>query len=336
MLPALLEIGALLLGVAALLWGGDVLVRGAVSLATTLGVAPIIVGLTIVAFGTSAPELALNIVAAMNENTDLSFGNVVGSNIANIGLILGISALVRPLAVHAGVIKRELPIMLGATAVFVALLYLPLLGRERSVHALTPVEGWILLGGFVIFLTGLVRAAAQGRETMKSLQAEAEHLLEAERGASVPISIGLVLGGLALLTLGGRLSEWGAVALADRMGLEQELIGLTIVAVATSLPELATSLSAIRRGETDIAVGNVVGSNVFNLLLVMGVTAQIHDVPLPAGGGLAVLLMCLLSVLLMPMSVTVNRTVSRIEGGVLLAIFVGGIGARVALVLFGG
>jgi cation:H+ antiporter len=333
MLPALLEIGALIIGVAILLIGGDLLVRGAVTLATTLGVAPIIVGLTVVAFGTSAPELALNIVAAVNENTDLSFGNVVGSNIANIGLILGLSALVRPLTVHAGVIKRELPIMLAATFGFVALLYAPLLGSERSINALTPVEGGLLLAGFTLFMALLIRDALRGRNGDNALQREAEELVKEEKAKSTPIAILLAVGGLVLLTAGGRASEWGAVALAQRVGLSQELIGLTVVAIATSLPELATSITAIRRGETDIAVGNVVGSNVFNLLLVMGVTAQIHDVPLPAGGGFTLGLMCLLSVLLLPMSVTVDRTVSRIEGGVLLAIFIGGVGARVAYVL---
>ncbi len=333
--PALLDALLLAIGIALLVGGGDLLVRGASTIAARLGVQPVIVGLTIVAFGTSAPELALNLIAASNNNTALSFGNVIGSNIANVGLILGLAALVRPMRVHAGLIARELPIMLGVTVVAMLLVAFP-----PGVPAIvTPedmgpgpgfarLDGAILGGLFILFVVVMIRSARKSA-VGAALAKEAEEFAQRERLPSLPLAIGLFLLGLALLLGGGQLAERGAVGLATALGLSQEMIGLTVVAVATSLPELATSLIAARKGQTDLAVGNVVGSNIFNLLLILGATAMYTPVPLPPGGWASLAVMLLTSVLLLPFAFTANRHVSRLEGLTLLVIYFGYMGYEV-------
>lgn len=319
-----LQVGLLGVGIAMLIIGGDVLVRGAVAIADRLGVPAIIIGLTVVAFGTSAPELALNIAAAIKGNDELSFGNIVGSNIANIGLILGLSAMVLPLKVNNSVIKRELPLMLIATVLTATVAVLPLDSGEWSHGVLSRIDGAVLLAGFVltmllIFWSAKNPTASGGPE----IEAEIAELREAAKSQPIWRGIILVLLGLAALVTGGQISESSASAIAKAMGLSDEMIGLTVVAVATSLPELATSLAAIRRGQVDIAVGNVVGSNLFNLLLVLGVTSTVAPVDVPGGGYAALVMMLLLSFLLVPMSRTFGRTVSRVEGVALLTLYLG-------------
>jgi len=311
------------LGVALLVAGGDSLVRGAVTLASRLGVSPLIIGLTVVAFGTSAPELALNVAAAISDNTALSFGNIVGSNIANIGLILGLCAVVKPMNVHAQLVRREMPIMIAATALLIGAFAVkpdafpgrPGIGR---------LDGAILLAGFVLFMVGMVRAARRsesrpGNEFIDD--ATAVTMGGRERAMSTGWVLTLV--GLALLVGGGKLAEIGAAGIASSMGLSDELIGLTVVAVATSLPELTASLMAVRKGHTDLAVGNVVGSNIFNILLVMGATGVVRPVPAPPGALFALLAMALLSIMLIPMSFTRGRHISRLEGALLLSLYAG-------------
>ncbi len=327
MLETLTQAGTLLAGVVLLLIGGNQLVLGAAALAARMGVAPLVIGLTVVAFGTSAPELALNVAAAGAGHTDLSYGNIVGSNIANIGLILGLSALIRPMAVQSSLVKRELPIMLASAAGLALLTKLPPHikgaggGAEGSVAGLTGFDGGLLLLGFVLFLVLCLRTARSGSGVATALAQEAEEVAEcAPHRPAWRLVLALVIG-LILLVVGGKLSEVGAVGIAERMGLSETLIGLTIVALATSLPELATSVIAATKGETDIAVGNVVGSNIFNTLLIMGVTPMVAPVPLPEGAAVSLIVMIGLSVLLFPMSVTANRHVSRVEGMTLLALY---------------
>ncbi len=311
-------------GVAMLIIGGDVLVRGAVAIADRLKVPAIIVGLTVVAFGTSAPELALNIAAAVKGNDELSFGNIVGSNIANVGLILGLSAMVLPLLVNNSVIKRELPMMLIASAITAGLAVYPFESGEHGHGMLSRIDGVILLVGFAITMWMIFLSAKKsGSEAGADLTAEIEELREATKDKPVWRALVFIAMGLGMLVAGGQLSESAASTIAGAMGMSDEMIGLTVVAVATSLPELATSLAAIRRGQVDIAVGNVVGSNIFNLLLVLGVTSAIAPVDVPWGGYAALGVMMVLSLLLLPMSMTGGRTVSRIEGGLLLSIWVG-------------
>ncbi|MEM8836333.1 MAG: calcium/sodium antiporter [Planctomycetota bacterium] len=308
-------------GIWLLLRGGDVLVEGAVTIAKRLGVAPLIIGLTVVAFGTSAPELAFNTIAASKGNDALSFGNVVGSNIANIGLILGIGALIAPLAVHRQVIKREMPIMLMATVLFTALILLPWSSDRAVESGLSRGDAGVLLAAFLAFFGATIYFARKDKKVEAYIEEEAETFSEVRDLPLRPMWQGVVLFviGLVMLVGGGQLGETGASGVARALGLSDALIGLTIVAIATSLPELATTLAAIKRNEVDIAVGNVVGSNIFNLLLIFGCTALVNPVGLPAEGGLLTLgVMVALSFLLYPMSRTGGRTLSRIEGCLLL------------------
>ncbi len=326
-------------GIVLLLVGGDVLVRGAVALAARLGIAPLLVGMTVVAFGTSAPELAFNVAAAIKGSSGLSFGNVVGSNIANIGLILGISAMVKPLLVHASVVKRELPIMIGMTAIasFMLLHPWPAGGFMGSGAGIDRRDSIILLACFFVFLIFTLRSALKPGEADAGFAKEVRQ--QVEGGAKVmPLwkAALFVFLGLVGLVGGGQLAEIGATGIARSLDWTDEFIGLTVVAIATSLPELATSLMAVRRGHVDIAVGNVVGSNVFNIGLVFGVTGLFGDVTLPQFGGEAIAVMLFLSLLLVPFSRTNGRMLSRAEGFVLLLSYVGVMAYQVWRQLSGG
>lgn len=334
--PLLFDILLFALGVVLLVGGGDSLVRGAVALAARFGVPSFVIGLSVVAFGTSAPELALNLAAAFNGNTAISFGNIVGSNIANIGLILGIAALIRPMDVHTSIVKRELPIMVLVTAAFVAMAYAPphalLADGSRGGDGFARIDGGLLLVGFALFCRQLMRSAkAEGPAASELLAEAAEINPEEARKRPLWRAILLTIFGLAALAAGGRLAEVGAVGIAGGLGMSDDLIGLTIVAVATSLPELAASMAAALRGQSDIAVGNIVGSNLFNILLIMGATALVGPVPLPPGGASSLIAVMGLSVLLIPISLTANRTVSRFEGGLLLGLYTLYVGYEVAL-----
>ncbi|RMH24421.1 MAG: sodium:calcium antiporter, partial [Planctomycetota bacterium] len=315
------DLGLFALGVALLVAGGETLVRGAVALAARLGVAPVVIGLTVVAFGTSAPELALNVIAAVNGNVGLSFGNIVGSNIANIGLILGLSALIRPMRVEARLVTREIPMMLGATAVFVALTVAP--PGAGAGAGLGRVDGAALLTLFAAFMWWTVRMARVEGVGDKIITDQERAQMAHARRTPLGLSVVMLVFGLGMLLTGGRMAELGAVGVASALGLSQELIGLSVVAVATSLPELATSLIAVRRGQVDIAVGNVVGSNIFNLLLVMGATCVVAPTEMPGLGVAAMIVMGATSLLLWPMSLTAGRRISRLEGASLLAIYAG-------------
>jgi cation:H+ antiporter len=323
----------LLGGIALLIVGGDLLVRGSVTIAGKLGVSPLVIGLTVVAFGTSSPELALNAIAAFKNQTDLCFGNIVGSNIANVGLILGLTALIRPLQVHSQVIRREMPMMIIASlALLIMAIDLSVLGTSETVSintlrgAFHDEEGVVLLGGFVAFFLYQLHVGRRGSKFSSESSQTVEELEEQarrDRLASLPLAIAFFVIGLGGLIGGGELAGTGAARVALGLGMGEDLIGLTIVALATSLPELATSIIAIRRGQTDIAVGNIVGSNLFNILLVLGATATIQAVPVPPQlGPMSLAIMLLLSFLLLPMCRTKNRHISRVEGLVLLSIYV--------------
>ncbi|HIK46810.1 MAG TPA: calcium/sodium antiporter [Leptolyngbyaceae cyanobacterium M65_K2018_010] len=249
-----------------LLVGAEALVRGASRLAGMLGIPPLIIGLTIVAYGTSAPEMAVSIQSSLAGQGDIALGNVIGSNIFNVLVILGLSALVAPLVVAQQLIRLDVPIMIGVSA----LLFL-FAGDGR----LQPSDGVILLVGGVIYTLFLVYLSR--KETNVDVQAEYDQ----EYGAKATsrwawlMNLGFMAMGLVALVLGSRLFITGAVQIATAIGVSQLVIGLTIVAAGTSLPELATSVVATMRGERDIAVGNVVGSNIFNILTVLGVTALV-------------------------------------------------------------
>lgn len=318
--PLLQGLILLALGITLLVKGGDMLVAGAVTLAHKMGVPTLVIGLTVVAFGTSAPELALNLAAALEGNDGLAFGNVIGSNIANIGLILGLAAIISPIRVNSLVIKRELPIMIAVSLIAAALLWLPASGPADARHLLSSNDGAMLLGMFVVFV-GYQVWAAKAPKRVGAIEPELEQISERDRQRSPHLGMALILLGLVGLAAGGRLAEVGATGVARVLGMSDQLIGLTIVALATSLPELFTSVAAARRGQADIAVGNVVGSNVFNLLLIFGATAMVNPIAVPPDGGRALIVMVGLSILLWPVCRLRGRVVSRIEGSLLLTIY---------------
>lgn len=256
----------LVVGFALLVWGADKFVAGASAFARRLGVSPLLVGLTIVAFGTSAPELAVSLTAALQGANEIAVGNVLGSNVFNLLVVAGLSAVLCPLIMDRTLLRRDWPLSLGA-----AILLLVFLAPDLT---LSRIEGLILLAVFVVVLGIQIRAAMQGRGVQEE-EAEEIHM------PPVMIAVNIVLG-LACIIIGGQLAVNGATGIARMFGLSETLIGLTIVAIGTSLPELVTSLVAAHKGQNEIAMGNVIGSNLFNILLILGVSASITPIPVQA------------------------------------------------------
>ncbi|MDA8527239.1 calcium/sodium antiporter [Opitutaceae bacterium] len=291
---------ALLIGLVVLTLGAELLVRGSSALALRLGLTPLVVGLTVVAFGTSAPELVVSLQAAQKDSAEIAVGNVVGSNLCNLALILGLCALIRPLTTNRSVIWREVPILIGATLIATLFLIDGDLG---------PKEGFVLVIALFIYTTVTIRQAR--RDPDQNL------------GSDVPQSMGLIrailftVGGMAALLYGSDLFVEGAVELAYLWGWSEAMIGLTIVAIGTSLPELAISVVAVKNGETNVAIGNVVGSSLFNLMGILGVATI-------AAGGIVVTLqpvdlamLVVVTLALWPLVQTGHR-IDRREGAALL------------------
>ncbi len=302
----------LLVGVIGLYFGAHLLVNGAAGLGKTLGARPIVVGLTVVSLGTSAPELVVCVMAALRGSSDLAIGNALGSNLANIGLILAVTAIIQPLGVHRRIVSREIPAMLAVTLVVYPVI------ADGDVSRL---DGAILLLVLTVYLGFLLRSAR--RET-PAILAEFEALAGEEAQAKPkPLSknILLVLAGSAVLVLGGRTIVVSAIEIATAMGISELLIGGTVVAIGTSLPELATSVVAATRNEADIAVGNVIGSNIFNLTAVLGGAALIEPLAVASGVlGREFLAVVVLSVLVLPVAWT-GLKIRRWEGFFLLAVY---------------
>jgi cation:H+ antiporter len=313
----ILTTAALVGGMALLYWGAEFLVRGSVQIGRQLRISPIVIGLTVVSVGTSAPELVVSLLAALRGSPDIVAGNVLGSNLANVGLILGIAAIIRPMTVDRRVIRREIPWMLGITLVALPVLWNLQVGR---------VEGLILALLLVVYLGFLVPEA---REEGAQLLGEAGDKLKAQatpirdaglRAVARPLL--LVLGGIVGLIAGGQGIVFGATALATAMGVSELLIGLSVVAVGTSLPELATTVVAAARNQADLAVGNVVGSNIFNLTFVLGGTGLLHPIPIqPRVLGVEYVATLAMSLLLIP--VALGRSIRRREGVLLLLAYLG-------------
>ncbi len=299
-------------GFALLIGGADLLVRGASSLAIRMQVPEIVIGLTVVAFGTSTPELVVNLVSALKGSTGIAFGNVIGSNIFNILGILGISALIWPLDVKKATTWNEIPFALLTSFVLL------ILANDNwflsgSHNLLTRGDGLILLGFFAIFLVYTHKLSKQGSDSESS--SKLYPLLP---------SLGFIIAGLAGLVIGGNMVVGSAVKLARLIGLSEAVIGLTIVAIGTSLPELSTSIVAALKKKPDIAVGNVIGSNIFNLLFIMGITTQIDSLPYEAAFNPGQYLMIGATCLLFIMMFNPRRhRLDRWEGGILVAIYLG-------------
>lgn len=297
------------LGVVLLVFGADLLVRGASGLAFAAGITPLVVGLTVVAAGTSAPELAVSLQGALSGQPDLAIGNVVGSNLANILLILGASALIAPLTVSRQLVRIDVPLMIVASVVMM------ILADDGRVSRL---DGVLLFAGLVAYLVLQVRLGRRGAR-----EVPAADLPPPVRGGRAG-QIALLVVGLALLVLGSRWLVTGAVAVAQAMGVSELVIGLTVVAVGTSLPEIATSLLATFRGEREMAVGNVVGSNLFNILGILGICAIAAPGGIPvahAAGAFDIPVMLAATAACLPIAFT-GYVIARWEGFVFLAYYV--------------
>jgi cation:H+ antiporter len=294
-------------GFVVLVLGAEWLVRGAAKLAAAAGVPSLVIGLTVVAFGTSAPELAVSVSSAFAGSADIALGNVVGSNIFNILLILGLSALAAPLIVSAQIVRIDVPIMI------VASLLVWVLALD---HSIGRVEGVLLFAMIVAYTVLQIR---EGRKSGAD-----EGAVEDGQKPAMPANIGFIVAGLVFLVAGSKILLEGATGLARSMGVSELLIGLTIVAAGTSLPELATSVLAAMRGERDIAVGNVVGSNIFNLLSVLGLSAIIVPGGIPvAEGALSfdIPIMTAVAVACLPIFFR-RHLIARWEGGVFVSYYV--------------
>lgn len=313
-----------LLGLAFLIGGGEALVRGASSLATRVGVSTLAIGLTVVAFGTSAPELAVNLAAVSHGANGLPFGNIFGSNLANIGLILAVAALIRPLDVQSVVFQREVPMMLLATAMASLLALDSFFGTGPN--AFTGSDGFVLLLLFSVFFyyTGrdMIRDRARRTGEVRNLTSDPVGQ-SSDTLPAVPLSIFLTVMGIAGLVAGGTLTVNGAEGIARALGMSETLIGLTLVAFGTSLPELVASVIACLRNQTDLAVGNVVGSNIFNLLGVLGVTSTVAPVTVPANGLSDLVAVSSLSLILWVLTISDRGRVIRSEGALLLVLYFG-------------
>jgi cation:H+ antiporter len=300
------------LGLILLIKGADLLVKGVVSIARSLQVSDLVIGLTVVAFGTSIPELFVNLLAAFKDTTDIAVGNILGSNIVNLLLILGVCALIHPLSVTKGTIWKEIPFSLLAVIVLAAMVNDPLF--DSAARALiSRSDSLILFCFFSIFLYYAFAVATEVPGLVAHIPAK-QHRLS--------VSLLLTVVGLTGLALGGKWIVDGAVAIALQLGMREMVIGLTIVAVGTSLPELATSVVAVRKGNFDIAVGNVVGSNIFNIFFILGVSAAVKPLPLPAGGNLDIIVAAVASLLLFFFMFTGRRrSLDRWEAAIFVLLY---------------
>jgi cation:H+ antiporter len=304
-----LDVLLVVLGLALLVGGGELLVRGASGLARTLGLSPLVIGLTVVAFATSAPELAVTVGATISGEPDLAVGNVVGSNIVNVLLILGVSAMVIPLAVSSRVVRIDVPVMVVLSF---AMLALALDGR------ISAVDGAMLLAAVVGYTTVSVVGARR--------ESAAQRTVDAASAARTPVwvELGLSAAGVALLVLGARSLVTGATDIALSLDVSTAVIGLTVVAVGTSLPELATSVIAARRGQRDIAIGNIVGSNIFNIGAVLGLSATVSADGVPVAASIVAVdlpLMVAAALALLPVAFT-GFAMSRSEGALFVALYI--------------
>ena len=301
----------LVIGFVLLVWGADKFVEGASALARKMGVSPLLVGLTIVAFGTSMPELAVSVTAALRGANEIAVGNVVGSNMFNLLVVAGLSAVICPLVMDKMLLRRDWPL-----SIFAAVLLLVAIAPD---HVIARRESAVLLVIFAVILSRQIKAALNDRAQLAAAEAEAAEEAAEMTKSPVMIWVNIVLG-LACIVLGGQLAVNGATGIARMFGLSETLIGLTIVAIGTSLPELVTSIVAARKGQNEIAMGNVIGSNLFNILLILGVSAVITPIPVQATSIIDCLFLITISVVFyLPAR---KGKLGRLPGAVMAAMYV--------------
>jgi cation:H+ antiporter len=312
----------LVIGLLLLLGGGTALVRGASGVAAQYGISPLLVGLTIVAFGTSAPELVVNILGAVRNQTDLAFGNVVGSNLANLGLVLCTAALIKPMAIEGQIVRRELPLLLlGTSVLLVMTLDNPILGTPPIISR---SDALILLMLFCIFIYISVSDVLQQNDDalIRNIN-EIKSIIPAPRLSGLNahwVYVGL---GIAGLTVGGHLTITHGAELAHLLGIPPVVVGMLIVAVGTSLPELVTSVIAALKNESDLCVGNVIGSNIFNSLFVLPISGLIRPLPVPEGGVVDILMTLAFSGALLLVFFFDGATMNRRTALAMLATYIG-------------
>ena len=296
-------------GLVLLIWGADRFVHGAAACARNLGVAPLMIGLTVVALATSAPEILVSVVAALDNQPGLAIGNAIGSNIVNVGLVLGITAIVRPIKLESATLRREMPALLAVSLLTVSLFLDSFLSR---------VDGLVMLTGLVIVMVWLARL---GMRSAANDPIKIDYEAEIPSDVSMTMAIVWLIIGFAILLVGAKMLEHGAVGLAEQLGVSEVVIGVTIVALGTSLPELAVSVASALKGEYGLAIGNIVGSNIFNLLAVIGAAATIAPAALaPSVLSLHIFVMVAFTLVLFAMTYDYDgkAQLSRLEGVALL------------------
>lgn len=310
-----LPILMIILGLIILIWSADLFVEGAAAIARNLGMPPLLIGMVVVGFGTSAPELSVSALSALQGNPGIALGNAYGSNITNIALILGVTALISPISVHSQVIKKELPILFFVTLMAFGQLY------DGEFSRIDAVVTLVVFIGVMTWMT--IQSMRQHRAD--DFEKEIESELDAHAMSAFKAWIWLIVG-MILLVVSSRMLVWGAVSIATDLGVSDLIIGLTIVAIGTSLPELASSVAAARKGEHDLAVGNIIGSNLFNTLAVVGLAGVIHPMSIPSD----IInrdwpLMAILTLVLFVMGYARNGNgrINRLKGGLLIATYTG-------------
>ncbi|HEA18924.1 hypothetical protein LCGC14_2179460 [marine sediment metagenome] len=306
---------AILGGFILLVWSADRFVDGAAATAKYAGMPSLLIGMVIVGFGTSAPEMVVSAMAAVDGNPDLALGNALGSNIVNTGLILGVTALIAPIVVHSKIVRKELPLLLIIGLFFGALLWNGALERFDAV---------LLLIGFLILIAWSIYSAMSNKGD--SLETDTEQALHSHE-MTLGKAIFWLIFGLIILVISSRILVWGSVNIAQSLGVSDLVIGLTIVALGTSLPELAASIIAVRKGEHDIAIGNVVGSNMFNILAVVGIAGLISPITSVAPEVLSrdwlVMMAMMVALLIMAYGFRRQGRINRVEGAALLLAYIG-------------
>jgi len=306
----------LIVGIFLLLAGGFCLVRGASGLAELYGVPPLVIGMTVVAFGTSAPELVVNVVGALHGETAIAFGNITGSNLANIGLVLGTAALITPIALEGKIIRRELPLLLLATVVLLAMTLDSPLRSSAAILDRSDAVVMLLLFGIFIYITVLDFLRQQQDPLLTTV-----HRLHLVPHFLLKTDWILVAAGVIALAVGARLTIDNGADLAEAMGAPPVIVGMLVVAIGTSLPELVTSILAALKGDPDLCVGNVIGSNIFNSMFVLPVSALIRPLEVPAGGSLDIFVALLLSITLIPVFIAGKTIMSRQIGALFLVVY---------------
>ncbi len=316
----MLSFAGVVFGIVLLIVGGGLLVRGASEIAAGFGISPMIIGLTIVGFGTSSPELVVNVIGAVNGNTDIAFGNVIGSNISNLGLVLGAAAMFSTIRIQGTLVRREIPLLLLATTMtMVMALDGPLEGQPAAIGR---TDALILMLTFFIFvyIIALDLTRIRRDDVLLDEIGGEQRVLGPNKSRYCWF---MVFGGFLLLMLGGEFTIRNGVTLATELGVSQAVVGLFVVAVGTSMPELVTSIIAAMRKEADLALGNVIGSNIFNSLMVLPTSGAIAQLPVPEGGVGDLVVSWLLAAALIPLFFFGRAMLGRISGGAFLLIYFG-------------